>query len=129
MSGRSAVLRPAGFENRPAESDHRRPDGDIPSLFHLPCDGLRRLKEALPDTSFSLAREKRLALFFTSRTVQVDRARRRWSKRPKDAVDEHETVVNCCLTWIKRLARQERRQPLPWHPRQLVRFAFPRATK
>ena len=96
------MWRPAGFENRPAESDHRRPDGDIPSLFLLPCDGLRRLKEALSDTGFSLAREKRLALFFISRTVQADRAHRRRSKRPKDAVDERETVVNCCLIPIAR---------------------------
>ena len=123
------MWRPAGFENRPAESDHRRPDRDIPSLFPLSCDGLRRLKEALPDTGFCLAREKRLALFFTSSTVQADHARRRRSKRPKDAVDEHETVANCCLIWIKRLAWQERRQPLPWHPLQLVHFAIPRATK
>jgi len=67
------VWRPAGFENRPAESDHRRPDGDILSL----SPSLRRpsaLKEALLDTGFSLAREKRLALFFISRTVQADRA-------------------------------------------------------
>jgi len=55
----------AGFENRPAESVI---DGqmEIFSAFSLPCDGLRPLKEALPDTGFSLAREKRLALFFIS---------------------------------------------------------------
>ena len=51
------------------------------------------------------------------------------TERPKDAADEREAVVSCCLAWIKRLAQQERSQPLPWHPRQLVRFAFPRATK
>jgi len=76
------VRRPAGFENRPAESVI---DGQM-EIFSAFSPSLRRPsapQRSAPDTGFSLAREKRLALFFISRTVQADRAHRRRSKRPK----------------------------------------------